>query len=97
MEGKFMEQSVMYEKYFYRHLRKLYKREKVMDMSKKWKFDKKDAKRVLRNALIFLAPVAIVEIELLQRGAKFEELTIAFQVWILGVALDFFRKLQAGK
>ena len=66
-------------------------------MSKKWSFNFVDFKRVVRNGLIFLAPVLVVELELLQRGATLDELLIAFKVWGLGVLLDGFRKLQAGK
>lgn len=66
-------------------------------MSKRWTLNMADVKRVARNALIFLAPVAIVELEILQRGGSTQELLIAVQVWGIGVLLDTFRKLQAGK
>lgn len=68
-----------------------------MKQSKKNTLNLEDLKRVAKNALIFLAPVLIVELELLERGATTEELLIALKVWVLGVALDFFRKLKAGK
>lgn len=65
-------------------------------MSEKWRLNEQEAKRILQNALLFLTPVAIVELELIQRGATLDELMIAFKVWFIGVLLDFFRKLQAG-
>ena len=66
-------------------------------MSNKWTLNLNDIERILKNALIFLAPVIIIELELIQKGASFEEFMIAFKVWGLGVALDTFRKLQNGK
>jgi hypothetical protein len=61
-----------------------------------WNFDWEKAKKVAKNALIFLAPVVIIELTLLQQGVtEFREYQIAFQVWGLGIALDFFRKLKA--
>ena len=67
-----------------------------MKPSNKWNFNFADAQRVAKNGLLFLAPVLIVELELLQQGADFSKLTIAFQVWILGVVLDTLRKFSAG-
>ena len=64
--------------------------------STKWNFNLADLQKVSRNALLFLAPVLIVELELVQQGADFSKLTIAFQVWILGVVLDTLRKFSAG-
>jgi hypothetical protein len=64
--------------------------------STKWNFNLADLQKVSRNALLFLAPVLIVELELIQQGADFSKLTIAFQVWILGVVLDTLRKFSAG-
>lgn len=58
--------------------------------------NKDEWKRLGKNALIFLAPVALVELELLQKGATGSELLIAFKVWIIGVGIDFFRKLKQG-
>jgi hypothetical protein len=68
-----------------------------MQASKKWNFNLADARRVLNNALIFLAPVAIIELTLLQQNVKEpREYAIAFEVWTIGVGLDFFRKLSNG-
>lgn len=54
-----------------------------------------DWKKVIKNALIFLAPVVIVELTLAQQGVvDVKQYEIAFQVWGIGVALDFFRKLK---
>lgn len=69
----------------------------MMAASKQWNVNRADLERVARNALIFLAPVAIVVIDILQRGGNVEEIFVAVKVWALGVALDFFRKLQASK
>ena len=67
-----------------------------MKPSTKWNFNLADLQKVSRNALLFLAPVLIVELELVQQGADFSKLTIAFQVWILGVVLDTLRKFSNG-
>lgn len=64
--------------------------------SKKWRINKEEFKRIIRNALIFLAPVALVVIPILQNGGGKKEVLIAIQVWVYGVILDFFRKLNAG-
>lgn len=66
-------------------------------MSKSGQFNLRDLKIVAKNALLFLAPVLIVELELVQKGASVDELLIAFKVWGFGVALDFLRKVKAGK
>jgi hypothetical protein len=67
-------------------------------MSKAWRFNMEDAKKVAKNALIFLAPIIIIELELLRRGeTSLDAYLNVLQVWILGVALDFFRKLSSGK
>lgn len=66
-------------------------------MSQKWRLNTQEFKAVVRNALMFLAPVAIVCLELISRNRSLDEILIAVKVWGLGVALDFFRKLQAGK
>lgn len=65
--------------------------------SKKWHLNSVESKAIVRNALLFLAPVAIVVLELFQRGKSVDEMLIAVKVWGIGVALDFFRKLVAGK
>ena len=60
-----------------------------------WHFNLADVKKVSKNALIFLAPVAITELTLFQQGARDPRVfAIAFEVWIIGIALDFFRKLS---
>ena len=67
-------------------------------MSKAWTFNWEDAKKVGKNALIFFAPVIIIELELMRQGVtELREYLIAFQIWILGVLIDGFRKLKAGK
>ena len=65
--------------------------------SKKNTLNLEDIKRVAKNALIFLAPVAIVVLEILEKGGTVDQMLIAVKVWALGVALDFFRKLKTGK
>ena len=65
--------------------------------SKAWHWNMEDTKKVLRNALIFLAPVAITELTLIQQGVtEPREYFLAFEVWAIGVAIDFFRKLKSG-
>jgi hypothetical protein len=68
-----------------------------MKQSKQWQFNKADAKRVARNALIFLAPVAITLLTMAQQGVTdYQTYLYAFQIWVLGVVLDAFRKLEGG-
>ena len=68
----------------------------IKEVNMRFNFDWEKAQKVAKNALIFLAPVVIIELTLLQQGvSELREYQIAFQVWGLGVALDFFRKLQA--
>jgi hypothetical protein len=65
--------------------------------SRAWTLNTLDWKKIGRNALIFLAPVAITELTLMQQGVtEPREYFIAFEVWAIGVAIDFFRKLKAG-
>jgi uncharacterized membrane protein YoaT (DUF817 family) len=66
-------------------------------MSQKWRLNSAEIKAVVRNALIFLAPVAVVVLELISRNGTWDEIIVAVKVWSLGVALDFFRKLSQGK
>lgn len=66
-------------------------------MSQKWRLNSQEVKAVVRNALIFLAPVAVVVLELISRNGTWDEIIVAVKVWSLGVALDFFRKLSQGK
>lgn len=66
-------------------------------MSQKWRLNSAEVKAVVRNALIFLAPVAVVVLELISRNGTWDEIIVAVKVWSLGVALDFFRKLSKGK
>ena len=66
-------------------------------MSQKWRLNSAEVKAVVRNALIFLAPVAVVVLELISRNGTWDEIIVAVKVWSLGVALDFFRKLSQGK
>lgn len=66
-------------------------------MSQKWKLNSTEIKAIVRNALIFLAPVGVTVLTILQSGGGIDKVIVAVQVWVLGVALDFFRKLQSGK
>lgn len=66
-------------------------------MSKKWNLNSKEATAVFRNAVIFLAPVAITILTIVQANGTVDEMFIAVKVWALGVGLDFFRKFSAGK
>jgi hypothetical protein len=55
-----------------------------------------DWKRLLKNALIFLAPVLITLLTMVQQGiTNWHLYGYAFEVWAVGVLLDFLRKLQA--
>ncbi len=66
-------------------------------MSQKWRLNSAEVKAVVRNALMFLAPVVVVVLELISRNGTWDEIIVAVKVWSLGVALDFFRKLSQGK
>lgn len=68
-----------------------------MKDSKKWTLNTPEIKAIVRNALIFLAPVALVVIGIIQTGGGIDKISVAIQVWALGVLTDFFRKLSAGK
>ncbi len=66
--------------------------------NKKWSLNKTEANAVLRNAVIFLSPVAVTLLLMLQAGdGNFDHYKYAFEMWMIGVALDFFRKFSAGK
>ena len=66
--------------------------------SKRGEFNRADAKKVGKNALIFIAPIAITLLTMAQQGELDGQVYwYAIQIWILGVSLDFFRKLYAGK
>lgn len=61
----------------------------------KWSLNQAEFKAVFHNLVIFLAPVAIVELTLLSQGQlNIHTYLIAFQVWAIGVAIDFFRKAK---
>ena len=67
-----------------------------MAQSEQWRVNEQDLQRVARNALIFLAPVFVTLLTMFQQGITDWNLYFyAFEVWIVGVALDFLRKLQA--
>lgn len=63
--------------------------------SNKWELNKADLKRIAKNALIFLAPIIAVELELWKTGASLDQYLFVFKVWLYGIAIDFFRKLKA--
>ena len=86
-----------YIKAIMRHYRKLLKKGGENMASKKWTLNFEDVKNVARGAFIFLIPVLIVELELLQKGASFEQLLIAFKVWAYGVVLGTLRSWARGK
>ena len=67
-----------------------------MKTSAKWTLNWADLKRIGRNALIFFAPVLIIEFTLVEQKVTDPRLyTIAFGQWVIGVVLDTLRKLQA--
>jgi hypothetical protein len=66
--------------------------------SNRWKFNQVDLERVGRNALIFIAPIVITMLTMFQQGVTDPQTYLyTIQIWVLGVTLDFFRKLYAGK
>ena len=61
----------------------------------KWSLNQDEFKAFFKNVVIFLAPVAVIELTLLSQGnLNPHTYLIAFGVWILGVAIDFFRKAK---
>ena len=69
-----------------------------MTASPKWRVNQADLQRVGRNALIFIAPLAIVILTMASQGVtEPKDYISVVSLWILNVLLDFFRKLEAGK
>lgn len=65
-------------------------------MSKRFSINKEDAKKWLKNALIFLAPAALVFLGVLETGGTWEEGLIALKLWGINVLIDLIRKFAAG-
>jgi len=65
--------------------------------SNQWKLNFEDVKSLIRNGLIFFSPVLIIGLVTLQNGGTFEQVNTAAQVWAMGVAINFFRRISAGK
>ena len=65
--------------------------------SKQWKLNFEDVKSLIRNGLIFFSPVVIIGLVTIQNGGTLEQVTTAAQVWAMGVAINFFRRLSASK
>jgi hypothetical protein len=62
-----------------------------------WSLNQEEFKAFFHNLVIFLAPVALVELTLLSQGQlNIHTYLIAFEVWAIGVSIDFFRKAKAG-
>ena len=69
-----------------------------MKQSKSGDFNSADFKRVLRNALILIAPLVISVLTLVQQGQTDAKVYLAVvNFYVTTVAIDFFRKLKAGK
>ncbi len=85
-------------KYLERHLRKLRRKEVNMEQSKSGDFNLIDFKRVLRNALILIAPFGIAVLTLVQQGQTDPKVYLAcLNFYVTTVGIDFFRKWKAGK
>lgn len=63
--------------------------------SKRFTVNWLDVQNILRNALIFLAPVLILVLEALRQGRGWDEIVVIFQLWGMNVALDFLRKFAS--
>lgn len=68
-----------------------------MNQSKPMRMNLEDAKRVGKNALIFLAPAVIVFLEVYQNTGSVQTASIALKVWGINTIIDVARKLIAGK
>ena len=66
-------------------------------VSKRWQFNALDFQRWAKNTLIFLAPALLVFLVQVQAGNTPKEAFAAVEVWLLGVVIDFLRKLISGK
>lgn len=60
--------------------------------SDRFQLNMDDAKRIARNALIFLAPALIVFLTQLQAGVPMGEALVALKLWALNTAIDLLRK-----
>ena len=61
----------------------------------KWSLNQAEFKAFFHNAVIFLAPVAITELTLLSQGQlNIHTYLYAFEVWAIGISIDFFRKAK---
>lgn len=77
-----------------------------MNQSTKWNLSVADVERWLRNAGVFLAPVAVIYllsiVPLLQNGFSWSAFVPdpmvvgAMVLYLINTALDFFKKLAAG-
>lgn len=68
-----------------------------MKQSKRWTLNREDIQKIVRNALIFTAPVLITLLTMLQQGVNDPKAYVsAVQIWVIGVAIDFIRKVYAG-
>jgi hypothetical protein len=65
-------------------------------MSERFKLNKEDIKKWLKNAAIFLAPAALVFLAVLETGGTIEEGLIALKLWGINVLIDLIRKFLAG-
>lgn len=74
-----------------------YKLETIMTkQSKKFSLNSEDAKRVLKNAAIFLAPALLIFLVQVQGGVAMSEALNAVYLWGINTAIDLLRKFIAG-
>lgn len=76
------------------------------EQSPKWKLNVQDVKKWINNTLVFLAPVALIYLGVvasrLQDGIQGIDFVLTPEVqgmialYIVNIALDFFRKLNKG-
>ena len=77
-----------------------------MEQSSKWRLNAQDVQKWVRNALVFLAPVAMVYFGVvagkLQDGVQLADFVVtpavqgAIALYVVNTATDFFRKLVRG-
>jgi len=61
------------------------------------KINIEELKRWGKNTLTFLAPAIVIFLLALQSGVPIKQALIAIYLWVLNVAIDYFKKLSEGK
>lgn len=63
----------------------------------KGKLNKEELFKWLKNTLVFLDPAIVIFLIAIQNGVPVQQALYSVYLWGLNVAIDFFKKLSAGK